>query len=71
MKAFLKVMDILGDKQDVAVMLGKSNREDWVQALWYYSGRGEKYAREVISESVVFKRRLDAPLAGRASLVKP
>ena len=58
-------MDILGDKQDIAVMLGKSNREDWVQALWYYSGKGESYARQVISNSVVFKKRLDAPLQGK------
>ena len=64
-------MDILGDKQDIAVMLGKSNREDWVQALWYYSGKGEKYAREVISESVAFKRRLDAPLQGKIEGVLP
>ena len=58
-------MIALGLKHEVSIMQGKSNREDWVQALWYYSGKGEKYARETISESVVYRRRLDAPLQGK------
>jgi len=58
-------MIALGLKHEVSVMQGKSNREDWVQALWYYSGKGEAYARLVISESVVYKKRLDTPLQNK------
>jgi hypothetical protein len=60
-------MITLGMKHEISVMQGKSNREDWVQALWYYSGKGEAYARLVISESVPYKKRLDAPLQGKIS----
>ena len=53
---------MLRDKQDAAVAMGKSPEDDWTWALYWYSGKGESYAREVITRSVEYKKRLEAPL---------
>jgi len=53
---------VLRDKQDAAVAMGKSPEDDWAWALYWYSGKGESYAREVVTRSVEYKKRLEAPL---------
>jgi hypothetical protein len=52
-------MDILRDSHQLSVLQGKSNQDDWVYTFWQYSGKGESYAREVLTRSVSYKKFLD------------
>lgn len=55
-------IDILSDKQETAIAQGKATKGDFVQALYYYVGKDESYARGVINLSVAYRKRLDAPV---------
>lgn len=55
-------IEILADKQEAALIQGRASKDDYIWALYYYCGKGDAYAREVIAKSVAYKKRLDAPL---------
>lgn len=55
-------IDILLDKHETAQAQGRASKEDYIWALFYYCGKGDTYAREVIALSVGYKKRLDTPV---------
>lgn len=55
-------IEILVDKHEAAMAQGKTTKDNFTYALYYYCGKGDTYAREVISRSVSYKKRLDTPL---------
>lgn len=55
-------VDILADKHETALVLGKTTKDNYTWALYFYSGRGDTYARDVIAKSVEYKKRLDTPV---------
>ena len=61
-------IDLLADNYHGAVLAGKSPEGDYTRALWSYNGGGEAYARLVMEKVVPYKKRLDAPLAGKLPL---
>lgn len=64
-------IEILADKQEAAIAQGKSSKGDFIFALYYYCGKGDTYAREVVAKSVSYKKTLDSPLAGKLTEGKP
>jgi hypothetical protein len=55
-------IDVLLDKQEAAIAQGKATKDDWIYALYYYCGKGDTYAREVIVRSVAYRKRLETPV---------
>jgi soluble lytic murein transglycosylase-like protein len=55
-------IEVLADKHEAAMIQGKTTKNDYMWALYYYCGKGDTYAREVMVRTVSYKRRLDAPL---------
>lgn len=55
-------IEVLADKHEAALIQGKTTKDDYMFALFYYCGKGDTYAREVITRSVAYKKRLDTPL---------
>lgn len=55
-------IEVLADKHEAAMIQGKTTKDDYMWALYYYCGKGDSYAREVMVRTVGYKRRLDAPL---------
>jgi len=55
-------VEILSDKHEAALAQGKTTKDNYIFALYYYCGKGDTYAREVVSKSVSYKKRLDTPL---------
>lgn len=55
-------LDILLDKQETALAQGKATKDDYIYALYYYCGKGDTYAREVVARSVSYREKLDTPV---------
>jgi ribosomal protein S13 len=55
-------IEILADKHEAAMIQGKTSKNDYMWALYYYCGKGDSYAREVMVRTVSYKKRLDTPL---------
>jgi len=63
-------IQVLVDKYDAAIALGKAPAGDWTRALYHYNGGGESYSRLVLEKSVYYKRRLDTPLQDKLKMAE-
>lgn len=54
-------IEVLADKHEAALIQGKTSKDDYMWALYYYCGKGDTYAREVMARTVAYKKRLDTP----------
>jgi hypothetical protein len=56
-------IEILMNKHEAAIALGKSSRGDFSMALNYYVGGDANYILQVMQKAVAYKKRIDAPMA--------
>jgi len=49
---------VLYDNYSVSVMSGQSPQGDFTRALWLYNGRGDVYARKVMSKAAPYQKQL-------------
>lgn len=55
-------IEVLNDKHEAAMIQGKDTQDSFVTALFYYCGKGDTYAREVLALTASYQKKLTTPL---------